>query len=101
MRSAPPAPLRVLAAPLPTSRSLAAPPVAFSITTPLAIVEPPPTTPACETNPAAPAAPALRVAARRSIVTLTLAPAALIVSVPPASQRQDQPVPTALARGSR
>ena len=72
--------------------------MAFSIQTPFAIVKPPLTFSAPETKPAEPAPPP-RVAARRSMVAPRLDPAALIVSVPPASQMQDHPAPTPLTDG--
>ncbi len=79
--------------------SLPLPPVAFSMTTPLAIVKPPMMPLTRETKPAAFGSPSCRVASFRLIVEAPAAPAALISSMPPASQMQDQNVPDPLVFG--
>ena len=80
----------MLFAEFPTSVSLPEPPIAFSMTTPLAIVNPPTIPSFQETYP--PALAPVKGAAFKLIVQFIDDPAFEIVSVPPASHIQDQKV---------
>ena len=86
--SLPAPPFNVLSAEFPVSVSFPEPPVAFSMTTPLAIVKPPTIFEFHETYP--PALAPVKGASFKLIVQFIDDPAFEIVSVPPASHIQDQ-----------